>query len=116
MRHQLKRQETDMQRYVTQLLADIADATANLERPYREEVVSIHDWISDEEEDLSPEEERARALAIELEHIKRRYGDEWEKYYPYHLDPKYDDADGNPYDYGFGGWEEEDPADWWKKG
>jgi len=67
------------------------------------------------DEDLSPEEERARALEIEVEHIKRRYGDEWMKYYPYHLDPEYDDEDGNPYDYGFGPEEDDDPADRWKK-
>lgn len=67
------------------------------------------------DEDLSPEEERARALEIEVEHIKRRYGDEWMKYYPYHLDPEYDDERGNPYDYGFGCDERDDPADYWKK-
>lgn len=63
-----------------------------------------------EDEELSPEEERARMLEIEVQHIKRRYGDDWMKYYPYHLDPEYDDEYGNPYDYGMGDWEE-DP-DW----
>ena len=71
-------------------------------------------WGSSVDEDLSPEEERARALEIEVEHIKRRYGDEWMKYYPYHLDPKYDDKNGNPHDYGFGHREDDDPADYWK--
>jgi len=37
------------------------------------------------------------------------------KYYPYHLDPEYDDEDGNPYDYGFGIHEDDDLADSWKK-
>lgn len=72
-------------------------------------------WGDFVDEDLSPEEERARALEIEVEHIKRRYGDEWMKYYPYHLDPKYDDKNGNPHDYGFGHREDDDPADHWKK-
>ncbi len=54
------------------------------------------------DEELSPEEERARALEIELNHIKRRHGDDWMKYYPYHLDKNYDDENGEPYDYGFG--------------
>jgi hypothetical protein len=40
------------------------------------------------DEELSPEEERARVLEIELQHIKRKYGDERMKYYPYHLDKK----------------------------
>ena len=55
--------------------------------------------------ELSPEEDRARALEIELNHIHRKYGDEWMKYYPYHLDANYDDEYSNPYNYGF---EEED--------
>lgn len=53
------------------------------------------------DEKLSPEEERARELEIEINHIKRKYGDDWMKYYPYHLDPDYDDESGNPYNYGF---------------
>jgi hypothetical protein len=46
----------------------------------------------------------------------RRRGDDWMKYYPYHLDKNYDDENGNPYDYGFG--EEEDDEDddnWWRQ-
>ena len=69
------------------------------------------------DEDLSPEEERARALEIEVQHIKRKYGDDWMKYYPYHLDKNYDDETGNPYDYGFGdeGFDDEDDNDdWWR--
>ena len=31
------------------------------------------------------------------------------------VDPDYDDEDGNPYDYGFGPREDDDPADDWKK-
>lgn len=72
-------------------------------------------WGNFVDEDLSPEEERARALEIEVEHIKRKYGDDWMKYYPYHLDPEYDDEDGNPHDYGFGSHEDDDLADFWKK-
>jgi hypothetical protein len=46
------------------------------------------------DEDLSPEEERAGHLEIEVKHIQRKYGDEWMKYYPYHLDKDYDDEEG----------------------
>ena len=53
-------------------------------------------------EDLTPEEERARMLEIEIKHLKRKYEDDWMKYYPYHLDKDYDDEYGNPYNYGFG--------------
>ena len=67
------------------------------------------------DEDLSPEEERARELECELIHIKRKYGNEWMKYYPYHLDPKYDDENGNPHDYGFGQEDQDDEDDWWRK-
>jgi hypothetical protein len=71
------------------------------------------DWV---DEDLTPEEERARALEIEVRHIQKKYEDDWMKYYPYHLDPDYDDENGNPYDYGFGdGKDEEDDDDWWKR-
>jgi len=66
------------------------------------------------DEDLSPEEERARELDIEINHIKRKYGEEWMKYYPYHLNKNYDDENGNPYDYGFGD-EEEEEDNWWQK-
>ena len=59
------------------------------------------------DEELSPAEERARELEIEVEHIKRKYGDDWMKYYPYHLDKDYDDESGNAYNYGF----EEDDDD-----
>lgn len=52
------------------------------------------------DEDLTPEEERRREL--EIRHLKWKYEDDWMRYYPYHLDPDYDDEDGNPYDYGFG--------------
>jgi len=68
------------------------------------------------DEDLSSEEERARHLEIETNHLKRRHGEDWEKYYPYHLDPEYDDENGNPYDYGFGQPNEPDPDDWWRNG
>ncbi len=66
------------------------------------------------EEDLTPEEERARALEIEVQHIKKKYGDDWMKYYPYHLDKAYDDENGNPHDYGF---KDDDEAEdeWWRR-
>jgi hypothetical protein len=51
---------------------------------------------------------------MEVQHIKRKYGDDWVKYFPYHLDKNYDDEYGNPYDYGFSD-DEEDEDDWWKK-
>ena len=53
------------------------------------------------DEDLSPENERARELEIEITHLKRKYEDDWMKYYPCHLDKNYDDKNGNPYNYGF---------------
>jgi hypothetical protein len=52
------------------------------------------------DEELTPDEERAMHLEIEIKHLKRKYGNEWMKYYPYHLDKNYDDENGNPYDYG----------------
>ena len=68
-----------------------------------------------EDEDLSPEEDRRRALDIEIRHLKRKYDDDWMKYYPYHLDPDYDDEKGNPYDYGIGDEDDEDDDDnWWR--
>lgn len=65
------------------------------------------------DEELSPEEERAMQLEIEIKHLKRKYGDKWMKYYPYHLDPNYDDENGNPYNYGVGDEDEEDNDDRW---
>ncbi|HEX6168805.1 MAG TPA: hypothetical protein VFZ33_03870 [Chitinophagaceae bacterium] len=68
------------------------------------------------DEDLTPEEERARELEIEVNHIKRKYGDEWMKYYPYHLDANYDDENGDPYNYGFDNEEDDEEDDnWWRK-
>lgn len=67
------------------------------------------------EEDLTREEARARDLEFEVRHIKKKYGDDWMKYYPYHLDKSYDDEYGNPYDYGMGSDDEEDRDDWWRK-
>lgn len=53
------------------------------------------------DEEQSPEEERAKTLEFEIRHLKRKYDDDWMKYYPYHLDANYDDENGNPYNYGF---------------
>jgi hypothetical protein len=64
------------------------------------------------DEDLSPEEERRRMLAIEIRHLKRKYDDDWMKYYPYHLDPAYDDEEDNPSNYGGDDfWNDEDADD-----
>jgi hypothetical protein len=65
-------------------------------------------------EELTPEEERVRALEIEVKHIRNKYGDDWMKYYPYHLDKKYDDENGKPYNYGFDD-EQEEEDDWWRR-
>ena len=40
-----------MERYVQQLLKDIAYATENVDWPYREREHGILDWISDEDEE-----------------------------------------------------------------
>jgi hypothetical protein len=68
------------------------------------------------DEVLSPEEERARAREIEINHIQRKYGDDWMKYYPYHLDKNFDDEEGNPYKYGMEADDDKDDDDnWWRK-
>lgn len=64
-------------------------------------------------EQLTPEEERSRALEIEVRHIRKKYGDDWMKYYPYHLDKNYDDESGKPYNYGFE--DDDENTDWWRK-
>lgn len=69
-------------------------------------------------EKLSPEQERAMELDCEINHLKRKHGDDWMKYYPYHLELDYDDENGNPYDYGFGGEgddENDGDDDWWRR-
>jgi hypothetical protein len=65
-------------------------------------------------EELTNEEERKRQLDIEVNHIKRKYGDDWLKYYPYHLDENYDDENGNPHNYGFDDSDDEDDQ-WWRR-
>jgi len=65
-------------------------------------------------EELTAEDERARELEIELQYIRRKYGDDWMKYYPYHLDKNYDDDSGNPYNYGLED-DDENKDDWWRK-
>lgn len=71
------------------------------------------------DEELTPEEERRRELEIEIKHLKRKYDDDWMKYYPYHLDPEYDDEHGNPHDYGASdlGFDDDDDEDdnWWRR-
>lgn len=67
------------------------------------------------DEELSPEEERIRKLEIEIKHLKRKYGNDWMKYYPFYLDANYDDENANSHDYGLGDEDEddEDRDDWW---
>lgn len=68
------------------------------------------------DEELSTEEERARELEIEIDHLKRKHGSDWMKYYPYHLDANFDDEMGNSPNSGFGNDEPEDDHDnWWRK-
>lgn len=67
------------------------------------------------DEELTPEEERARALEIEVNHLKRKHGDEWLKNYPYHLDSKYDNENGEPFNYGVEEDDAEENDDWWRK-
>jgi hypothetical protein len=68
------------------------------------------------DEEISPEEERAMQLECEITHLKRKYGRDWLKYYPYHLDPDYDDENGNPHNYGFGDIDDDDDNDdWWRR-
>jgi hypothetical protein len=62
-------------------------------------------------EDLTPDEERARELEIEIQHLQRKYRGDWMKYYPYHLDSSYDDEEGNPYNYDLGDFEIDDEDD-----
>jgi hypothetical protein len=69
------------------------------------------------DEKLTPEEERQRMFDIELQQIKKKYGADWMKFYPYHLNPEYDDEFGNPYNYGFGEDDFDDDEiedDWWR--
>jgi hypothetical protein len=54
-------------------------------------------------------------LEIEIKHLKRKYGDDWMKYYPYHLDKNYDDENGDSYNYDFDDEEEENDDTWWGK-
>ena len=61
------------------------------------------------DEERSPGEERAAELEMEIIHIKKKYGDDWMKYYPYHLDTDHDDENGNPYNYGI---PDDDEDDW----
>lgn len=67
-----------------------------------------------EDDESTQEEERARALEIEIMQLKRRHGSEWKKYYPYHLDANYDYENENLFGDGAGD-EDEDEDDWWTK-
>ena len=66
------------------------------------------------EEDLSPEEERSRELEWEITRLKKKYGNKWMKYYPYHLHADYDDEYGNSFDSGMDD-ENDHEDDWWRK-
>ena len=46
--------------------------------------------------------------------LMEKYGDDWMKYYPYHLDENYDDGNCNPYNYGFDDADEDDDQ-WWRR-
>jgi len=53
-------------------------------------------------------------LQMEIKQLKRKYGPDWHRYYPYHLDKNFDDEDGN--EYGFGDDDGDDEDDnWWRK-
>jgi len=67
-----------------------------------------------EEEKPITEEERRAALEIEIQHLKWKYDDDWMKYYPYHLDPDYDDDKVDPYDDDMADEDDEDD-DWWRR-
>ena len=67
------------------------------------------------DEELTPQEERVRELEIAVSHLKKKHGDHWMKYYPYHLDAAYDDENGNPHNYGMDDTEEDSNDDWWRK-
>ncbi len=60
----------EMQRYVEQLLKDIAYATENVNWPYQEQGLDVHDWISDDEEErvapVLPLEEWTGIRKVEL--------------------------------------------------
>ena len=40
-----------MEKYLNQLLADIAEATDNVSWPFVEKELQLHDWVSDEDEE-----------------------------------------------------------------
>lgn len=40
-----------MEKYVAQLLADIVHATENLSTPFAEKDLTLHEWVSDVEQD-----------------------------------------------------------------
>ena len=67
------------------------------------------------DEELTPEEERARELEMETGYLIKKHGNDWMKYYPYHLDAAYDDENGKPYSYGIGDIEEDNDDNWWCK-
>lgn len=67
------------------------------------------------DEELSPEEERVGELEIEIKHLKRKYGREWMKYYPYHLDKNYDDENGNAQNFGLDDEDEDRDENWWRR-
>jgi hypothetical protein len=48
------------------------------------------------DDELSPEEEQAIDLEMEIKHLKQKYGDDWKKYHPFYLDPDNSDESANP--------------------
>lgn len=51
------------------------------------------------EDGRTPEEQRAADLETGISYLQKKYGSDWMKYYPHHLDKAYDDENGSPYDY-----------------
>jgi len=64
-----------MERYVEQLLADIGCAAVNVDGPYGERELGMHDWVSDEEEERT----KPRRLLEEWTGIRDDGDDGWRK-------------------------------------
>ena len=59
-----------MENYIKQLLADISQATENVEFPFADSEMSIHDWISDDEENqIAPVRELEEWTGIRQENL-----------------------------------------------
>lgn len=56
-----------------------------------------------------------KTLKSEIQLIKRKYEDDWMKYYSLHLNPDCENENGKPYGYDFVSDDDEEDYDWWKK-